>query len=615
MNMKLSGYMLLSLVLSLALHLLLMLFLSRMTFPASRLAELPTEEAPKRVPNIQTVDVRDLAKPKPSPNTKLNHLATAGIKAELSGISQQVNSELAEIGEQAVREILQKENLVTPAPAPSLRFAGVDKAILTPRLPNAEPPRQATAPRPEIVAIDFNDLPPARQAAYRGDVIPGVERIDVPDLHLPSLLPHGPLTAATGATYDVGIKLGPNPKFGIPEGIGGDVEDTPSAPAASSSEDLATLLKKGALAGGGGRDGQDIVLKPLAAPDIKQSPKPFDAFVDVIVTVWEDKKNGGGYFKIAITPNRESDSLRDIPKDTLIIIDHSTSIDISKLRQFKSAAVDALSYLNRQDRFNIVGFNEKPEQLFPDFVPLDDTSLAAARAYIRNLYRGGMTDVFGGIAPFVQKSNRIAQRPLNIFLLTDGKSTINIYKEDDFIRRIVEMNPGNVSIYPFSAGQDANRQLLDFLGYLNRGYNFHVPDLKQFKSQLLSYIGAHSSLIIRDLQYMIEGEVGNEIFPKRLPHLYRQETLEILGRYSPQDTELVFTLAGRDAEGNVRDLVFRRQYRDCQTASEELPLHWAAKKIFHLLSQRTLTEDPQERFRLNQEIQRLGKNYNIYIPY
>ena len=92
------------------------------------------------------------------------------------------------------------------------------------------------------------------------------------DLHLPSLLPHGPLTAATGATYDVGIKLGPNPKFGIPEGIGGDVEDTPSAPAASSSEDLATLLKKGALAGGGGRDGQDIVLKPLSAPDIKQSP-------------------------------------------------------------------------------------------------------------------------------------------------------------------------------------------------------------------------------------------------------------------------------------------------------------------------------------------------------
>ncbi len=598
--MKLSRYMLISLVLSLALHLLLMLFLSRMTFPTSRLAALPTEEAPKRAPTIQTIDLRDLAKPKPpSPNTKLNRQATAEIKTEL-----------AEIGEQAVKEILQKENLVIPPPLPSLRFAGVDKAILTPKLPNAEPPRQATAPRPKIMAIDFNDLPPARQAVRRDDIIPGVERIDVPDLHLPSLLPHGPLTAATGATYDVGIKLGPNPKFGIPEGIG--EEDTPSPP--TPGKDLATLLKEGALAAGSG-NGKDIALNNLGDAGLKQPPKPFDAFVDVVVTVWEDKKNGGGYFKIAITPNRESDSLHDIPKDSLIIIDHSTSIDVNKLRQFKSAAVDALSYLNRQDRFNIVGFNEKPDQLFPDFVPLTDDSLAAARAYIRNLYRGGMTDVFGGISPFVQKSNRNAQRPLNIFLLTDGKSTINIYREDDFIRRIVGMNPGNVSIYPFSAGQDANRQLLDFLGYLNRGYNFHVPDLKHFKNQLLSYIGNHSNLIISDLQYMVEGQVGNEIFPRRLPHLYRQETLEIFGRYGPQDTELVFTLAGRDAEGSVRDLVFRRQYQDCQTASEELPLQWAAKKIFYLLAQRTLTENPQERFQLNQEIQRLGQNYNIYIPY
>ncbi len=595
--MKLSGYMLISLALSLALHLLLMLFLSRMSFPPPRLFALQADK-PKRAPTIQTIDLRELAKPKLSPNARMNQKATTEIK-----------SELAEIGEQAIREMLQKENLLTPKPPPSLRFAGVDKAILTPKLPNAEPPRQATAPRPQIVAIDFNDLPPSRQAARRNDMIPGVERIDVPNLHLPSLLPHGPLTAATGATYDVGIKLGPNPKFGIPDGIGD--EDTPPPP----GEDLASLLKKGALSGGANRNGQDIALNNPDDTGLQQPPKPFDAFVNVVVTVWEDKENGGGYFKIAITPNRESDALRDIAKDSLIIIDHSTSIDVNKLRQFKAAAIDALSYLNRQDRFNIVGFNEKPQQLFPDFVPLDDGTLDTARSYIRDLFRGGMTDVFGGIAPFVQKSNRNAERPLNIFVLTDGKATVNIYREDDFIRRIVGMNPGNVSIYPFSAGPDANRQLLDFLGYLNRGYNFHVPDLKQFKSQLLSYIGDHSSLIIRDLQYMVEGQVGSQIFPKRLPHLYRQETLEILGHYSPQDAELVFTLAGRDAEGAVRDLVFRRQYRDCQPATEELPLQWAAKKIFHLLAQKTLTENPQERARLDQEIQKLGQTYNIYIPY
>ncbi len=595
--MKLSGYMLVSLALSLALHLMLMLALSRLAFPPPRHAVSPAEKA-RRVPTMQTIDLRDLAKPALSPDDYLKNKATAEIRAEL-----------AEIGEQAVREIFEQEKLLAPKPPPSLRFAGVDKAILTPKLPNAEPPRLATAPRPEIIAIDFNDLPPARQAVRRDDLIPGVERLDVPDLHLPSLLPHGPLTAATGATYDVGIKLGPNPKFGVPEGLGD--EDLTTA----TAEDLAALLKKGGLPGGVDRQDDDLGLKPLDDAGLKQPPKPFDTFVTVTVTVWEDRQKGGGYFKIAITPNRTSDALRDIAKDTLIIIDHSTSIDVNKLRQFKTAAIEALSYLNRRDRFNIVGFNERPQQLFPDFTPLTDDTLAAARNYIASLFRGGMTDVFGGIAPFVQKSNRDPERPLNLFLLTDGKSTVNIYREDDFIRRIVGMNPGNVSIYPFSAGQDANRQLLDFLGYLNRGYNYHVPDLKQFKNQLLSYIGDHSSLIIRDLQYMVEGQVGSQIFPKRLPHLYRQETLEILGHYGPQDEELVFTLAGKDAEGDVRDLVFRRKYRDCQTATEELPIHWAAKKIFHLIAQKTLSENPQERTRLDQEIQQLGLDFKLYIPY
>jgi Ca-activated chloride channel family protein len=423
------------------------------------------------------------------------------------------------------------------------------------------------------------------------------------------LLPHGPLTAATGATYDVGVKLGPVPKFGVPDGIGDD-EQQP----APTTKDLAALLKEGNLPGGLKPQGNSDAWQP-GDKGMKKSLSPFDSFVDVKVSIWEDRKAGGGYFKISISPNRESDLLRDIAKDTLIIIDHSASIEVGKLRQFKTASLEALSYLNRRDSFNIVGFNVTSRSLFPGFVPLNDETMANAQNFIRNLFRGGMTDVFGSIAPFVQESNGNPERPLNIFLLTDGQSTVNIYQSDDFIRRVVQMNPGNVSIYPFSAGKDANRELLDFLGYLNRGYNFHAPELKDFKNQLLSYIGEHSSLIIRDLEYMVEGQVGKQIFPRRLPHLYRQETLEILGQYGPQDTELVFTLNGKDADGQVRDLVFRRKYQDCPTATQELPMQWASKKVFHLLAQKTLSEDQQEQARLNREIQALVLKFKLYNPY
>ena len=85
--MKLSGYMLVSLALSLALHLMLMLALSRLAFPPPRHAVSPAEKA-RRVPTMQTIDLRDLAKPALSPDDYLKNKATAEIRAELAEIDR-----------------------------------------------------------------------------------------------------------------------------------------------------------------------------------------------------------------------------------------------------------------------------------------------------------------------------------------------------------------------------------------------------------------------------------------------------------------------------------------------------------------------------------------------
>jgi Ca-activated chloride channel family protein len=172
-----------------------------------------------------------------------------------------------------------------------------------------------------------------------------------------------------------------------------------------------------------------------------------------------------------------------------------------------------------------------------------------------------------------------------------------------------------VSIYPFSVGSEANRELLDFLGYLNRGYNYHVAELANFRAQLVDYIATHSSLIINDLKYMAAGDVGKELYPKAIPHLYRRETLLIFGRFGPLDDELVLTLSGRDASGARRDLVFRRRYRDCLPAGPELPQQWAGQKILHLLAERTLTVEPQARVQLQREIRRVAAEHNVFVPY
>ena len=225
-----------------------------------------------------------------------------------------------------------------------------------------------------------------------------------------------------------------------------------------------------------------------------------------------------------------------------------------------------------------------------------------------------MTDVFGGVAPYVKNSNGDKNRPLNIFLLTDGRSTVNIHEPPAFLRQITAFNPGNVSIYPFSAGTQANRQLLDFLGYLNRGSKCHVDDVEKLHEELVNYISTHSSLIIMDLKYTAEGPVSQEIFPRSLPHLYRNESLRLFGRFRSIDDELVLTLTGKDADLKP-GMIFRRRYRECPPASKELPREWAGQKILFLLAQRNSTENQTLITRYNAEINALTRKYGVYMPY
>jgi Ca-activated chloride channel family protein len=192
---------------------------------------------------------------------------------------------------------------------------------------------------------------------------------------------------------------------------------------------------------------------------------------------------------------------------------------------------------------------------------------------------------------------------------------VNVREDDDFVRGIVGMNPGNVSIFSLSAGKKANLFLLQFLGYLNRGFSLHEEELTEFRGSMLRYLSTHSSLIVADLRYQAPGGLEEGIFPKRLPHLYRGETLSIFGHYATGTEEVILSLVGRDGQSKYRELLFRRRLSECPPAGRELAQQWGAQKVFHLIGQRTLSTDPQARSRYTDEIGTIAKQYSLYVPY
>jgi uncharacterized protein YegL len=596
--MRKHGYVVISAILSLLLHLLLLGVADKIRL--TDITVFRTEEPPRMIRLDHQPNVRDMQVNVPQ-NRRRQELRDAEARKQADQLSEKM------------KQVFRDAKLDFEA-KPMVRLEGLGRPVLAPPLPAPEQARAATAPRPRIIEVDAANLSPERYALERR-VTRKLDRTYIPDAQVPSLLDPGALQGAVGTTYGVGMRMG-----GLPGAGGLRVGDLP--PDAGLGGGLLAGRNEYTPAAGMpgfgnlGNDLADVNLRPRTGQG-EGDFRALDPYVVVNVTIYEDRA-GGGYFRADIAANPRSEELWDVPKDILFVIDHSTSIASQKLEQFKASTVEALEYLNPKDRFNVVSFTTSAHTPFPDFVPCTRENIERAQEYVRGLTRGGMTDIFGGISPFIRRSNGEGVqtgRPLNFFLMTDGVQTVNIFDDSDFIRGIKGLNPGNVSVYSFSADRRANRNLLEFLSYHNRGYSMHVEDLKDFRSMLVDYMSTHSQLILSDMSYVVADGLAEEAFPKMLPHLYREQPLSFYGHF-PAGAELLnIRVSGRGGDGEPYELVFWKRIEECPRGEADLAQQWAAQKVFHLVGQRVVSTSPEEKGKITEEIRELARKFDLYVPY
>lgn len=585
-NLKITYYLVLSAIISIILH---VAFYSAVEDALLRLHELTQGKSETKTESqsrieLRSVDIRDVM----SRRTKISTPEETA-----KALKEQISKN------RKVKEIFMEEELIKK-PRPKLELSGLGRNLLKPKEKSANKPKPPSAPRPQIINIDIDKLADERLSLSR-ETIAKEKREIVDATSIPSLAEEGDLSTGSGKTFASGMRLSlPKP---------GEVKLPPPPSPMPADLDPAKEIQRTALAPAAA----DLPMLPITpGPSLKgKVVQHLDTLLNVSLKTFPDSR-GGGTFQIDISPNPNSDLLRPISKDILFLIDSSSSISPRKLEQFKSSTIEALQFLTPSDRFNIVTFRTAPSQLFQDYINVSESSIQTAVDHLKNLQRGGMTDVYAGLSPYVKLSDHDPNRPLNVFLMTDAQSTVkNKLENDEIIRRISEINQNGVSIYSFSAGDTANRFLLDFLAYNNRGASLHVDRLEDFRSQLVGFITNHSDLIVSDLNYHITGGLGNSIFPKKLPHLYRGETLSIFGRYPKGKQELAIQIIGRNASGKLEELIYRGNIKRAIQSEHNLAIDWAAQKIFHLLAQRNFNPSPE----LTREIVNLAKRYNLYVPY
>ncbi len=333
----------------------------------------------------------------------------------------------------------------------------------------------------------------------------------------------------------------------------------------------------------------------------------------VSISIYRDHHAGCGYFELSIAAKSNVDLLAPHSQDWLFLIDASSSISYHQYVEFCKGIKVAMNILTPADRFNIITFRVHHEDAFPHLVAPTTANILAAENFLHSHRPLGKTAIDAALlTSLIGAENEHQQRSCHLFFFSDGHATSGSALEDNvLIRQITRENSARVSISTFSCSADTNLYFMDFLAYLNRGVSIHQKAVERSYISIASYFQSLRELVLADPICIIAGASVDEVFPKRLPHLYHGRPVYLTGRYPTATRTLSIRLQGRDKNGRQQQWGTILHLNSIAESTPSVATRWAAQNICTLLSAR----DPQNSAMIERDIAALARKYQVIIPY
>ncbi len=324
-----------------------------------------------------------------------------------------------------------------------------------------------------------------------------------------------------------------------------------------------------------------------------------------------DRFDSDGTFLLMLAPSPKF-STKPIPKDVLLVLDRSGSMEGEKFQQAMQALEYVLEHLNQEDRFNILAFSTDVLSYKANLRPAAEA--AEAKRWLKNLSAEGSTDIHTALLQALQMIT--PDRPTYLIFLTDGLPTVGI-QDSSLILNEVRLNaPPNLRLFPFGVGYDVDTFLLDSLAQENHGQSTYIQPGEDLTRKLTAFYERIEAPLLTDLALDF-GEVKvYDVYPAPLPDLFAGSQILVVGRYRGGGATEI-RLSGQ-IDGKAETFIFPNQVFDREGTAfpsptqAAIPRLWATRKIGHLLTQiRLKGADPET----IEQIVRLSIRYGIVTPY
>ena len=320
-----------------------------------------------------------------------------------------------------------------------------------------------------------------------------------------------------------------------------------------------------------------------------------------------------GFFLLLVAPTVEVERGQVIPRDVILVLDTSGSMEGEKIEQAKEALTYVLEHLNEEDRFNIIAFSTGLRQYAREPRPASEAREAAD--WVRRLEAVGGTDINRALLEALAQADSSAglttgsQRPSVLIFLTDGLPTEGVTEIEQILSNVEAAAPDNVRLFPFGVGDDVNTVLLDTLADQHRGATGYVRPHERIDEEVSGFYAKISTPVLADIEVDFGDTMVEDVYPYPLPDLFAGTQLILVGRYRDGGADRVL-LTGR-VNGERREFVYEGNFRT-SGGDDFIPRLWATRKIGHLLTQIRLHGERREWV---DAVVELSVRYGIITPY
>jgi Ca-activated chloride channel family protein len=261
------------------------------------------------------------------------------------------------------------------------------------------------------------------------------------------------------------------------------------------------------------------------------------------------------------------------PREVVFVIDTSGSMEGNSIARARTALQSALGRLTSADRFNVIEFNNEARALYETPVALGPQTLEDARRFVSRLEANGGTNIASALAAALGQQ-RATGFLRQIVFITDG-SVGNEPALFEMIRRDL----GDARLFTVGIGTAPNTHFMRKAAQFGRGSYSHIARAEEVEPGMDRLFTKLEHVALTDIE--IDWPESVEVYPERIPDLYRGEPVVVAARAGALDRKLSV-----EASGRIASYSWNERVDIAPGDAGGIASIWARRKIESLLDRR-----------------------------